>query len=57
MVDCDILFQMNQPGDPINNLEPVSISHLVELSVVAPAGQEQIGDDMKNFSEQLRPYP
>lgn len=48
------LFKMNQPGD-VNNLEPVSMSYLVELSVVAPTGQEQIGDDMKNFAEQLKP--
>lgn len=48
---------MNQPGDTVNGLEPMSNSHLVELSVVAPSGQEQIGEDMKNFAEQLKPYP
>lgn len=48
---------MNQPGDTSTGLEPVSTSHLVELSVVAPSGQEQIGEDMKNFAEQLKPYP
>jgi mediator of RNA polymerase II transcription subunit 18 len=47
---------MNQPGD-VNNLEPITLSCLVELSVVAPTGQEQIGEDMKNFAEQLKPYP
>ena len=41
---------MNQPGVVENNtLDPISLSHLVELSVVVPAGQEQIGEDMKNF--------
>lgn len=48
------LLKMNQPAD-VNNLEPVSLSYLVELSVVAPTGQEQIGEDMKNFAEQLKP--
>lgn len=49
---------MNVAGDTSpSNLEPVSNSHLVELSVVAPQGQEQIGEDMKNFAEQLKPYP
>ena len=50
------LFKMNQQGD-VNNLEPITLSYLVELSVVAPTGQEQIGEDMKNFAEQLKPYP
>jgi len=49
--------QMNQAGEPSGGLEPVSGSHLVELSVVAPTGQEQIADDMRNFAEQLKPYP
>ena len=51
-----IVFQMLQPGNT-DGLEPISLSCLVELSVVAPSGQEQIGDDMKNFAEQLKPYP
>ncbi|ESO82416.1 hypothetical protein LOTGIDRAFT_204899 [Lottia gigantea] len=42
-------------GSDINTQEAMSHSHLVELSVVAPAGQEQIADDMKNFAEQLKP--
>ncbi|XP_052798345.1 mediator of RNA polymerase II transcription subunit 18-like [Mya arenaria] len=49
------LFKLSQPGDPQAGLEPVSGSHLVELSVVAPTGQEQVGEDMKNFAEQLKP--
>jgi len=50
------IFRLIQPGktDPLN-LEPLGQSHLVELSVVAPLGQEQIGEDMKNFAEQLKP--
>ena len=40
-----------------DNLEPISLSSLVELSVVATSGQDQIGEDMKNFAEQLKPYP
>lgn len=48
------LFKMLQPGIT-DGLEPISLSCLVELSVVAPSGQEQIGDDMKNFAEQLKP--
>lgn len=35
--------------------EPISQSYLVELSVIAPIGQEQIGDEMKAFAEQLKP--
>ena len=51
-------FQMQQPGKTEQNtLEPISQSHIVELSVVAPLGQDSIGDDMKNFAEQLKPYP
>ncbi|XP_048241623.1 mediator of RNA polymerase II transcription subunit 18-like [Haliotis cracherodii] len=50
------LYRMLQSGNTENNsLEPLSQSQLVELSVIAPAGQEQIGEDMKNFSEQLKP--
>ncbi len=40
-----------------STLEAMSQSQLVELSVVAAPGQDQIGEDMKNFAEQLRPYP
>jgi mediator of RNA polymerase II transcription subunit 18 len=28
---------------------------LVELSVLAPSGSDAVADDMKNFSEQLKP--
>jgi len=50
------VFKLLTPGKTEQtNLEPLSASHLVELSVVAPLGQEQIGEDMKNFAEQLKP--
>lgn len=49
---------MNQPGNTTNDtIEPVCPSYLVELSVVTSSGQEAVGDDMKNFAEQLKPYP
>ena len=35
--------------------EPMTGSHLVELSVLAPSGSVAVADDMKNFAEQLRP--
>lgn len=49
---------MNQPGNTTNDtIETVCPSYLVELSVVTSSGQEAVGDDMKNFAEQLKPYP
>ncbi len=33
----------------------ISNSYLVEMSVLAPSGQEAIGEDMKAFAEQLKP--
>lgn len=50
------IFRMQQPGsvDP-SKLEAVSLSFLVELSVIALAGQDHIQEDMKNFGEQLKP--
>ncbi|XP_053560750.1 mediator of RNA polymerase II transcription subunit 18 [Bombina bombina] len=35
--------------------EPLSLSYLVELSAVAPAGQDSVADEVRNFAEQLRP--
>ena len=43
------------PNGPTEALEPLSNSHLVELSVLAPSGSDAIAEDMKNFAEQLRP--
>ncbi|CAH0765831.1 unnamed protein product [Bemisia tabaci] len=48
------IFKMGQ-GKPPESVEPMSQSYLVELSVLAPNGQDAIGEDMKNFAEQLRP--
>lgn len=47
---CRVL-QQNNP----ETIEPVSQSYLVELSVVAPSGQDTLADEMKAFSEQLKP--
>lgn len=35
--------------------EPISQSYLVELSVLAPTGQDAIAEDMRAFAEQLKP--
>lgn len=42
------------PGKQEMN-EPISQSYLVELSVLAPTGQDAIGDEMRAFAEQLKP--
>lgn len=38
-----------------NMTEPISQSYLVELSVLAPKGQDAIAEDMRIFAEQLKP--
>ncbi|CAN7940628.1 unnamed protein product [Ixodes hexagonus] len=48
------VFRLLQQGNP-DSCEPVSQSHLIELSVIAPAGQESLGDEMKAFADQLKP--
>lgn len=48
------LFRILLPGNT-ENTEPLSLSNLVELSVLAPAGQDTVSDDMRNFAEQLKP--
>ena len=35
--------------------ESVSGSHLVELSVLAPSGNDAVAEDIKMFAEQLKP--
>jgi len=46
----------NIPGmDPGMVGEDISKSYLVELSVVAPSGQEGLGEEVKQFAEQLKP--
>ncbi|KAB0801898.1 hypothetical protein PPYR_04854 [Photinus pyralis] len=42
----------NKPGESV---EPISQSYLVELSVLAPSGQDAIAEDMRVFAEQLKP--
>ncbi|XP_015524429.1 mediator of RNA polymerase II transcription subunit 18 [Neodiprion pinetum] len=48
------IFKMVQVKIP-DNVEPISQSYLVELSVLAPRGQDAIAEDMRIFAEQLRP--
>ncbi|KFP78320.1 Mediator of RNA polymerase II transcription subunit 18 [Apaloderma vittatum] len=48
------IFRILMPGNT-ESIEPLSLSYLVELSVVAPAGQDVVSDDMRNFAEQLKP--
>ena len=43
------------PNGQSEVLEPLSGSHLVELSVLAPSGSDAVAEDMKNFAEQLKP--
>lgn len=35
--------------------EPVSASHLVELSVLAPQGHDQVANDVRHFADHLKP--
>lgn len=42
-----------KPGESFS--EPISQSYLVECSVLAATGQEQIGEEIKAFADQLRP--
>ena len=42
-----------KPGETYT--EPISQSYLVELSVLAPTGQDAIAKDMRLFAEQLKP--
>lgn len=48
------IFKTGQ-GKSLDNMETLSQSYLVELSVLAPSGQDAIAEDMRNFAEQLRP--
>ena len=49
------VFKIGGPGGVMDNLEPMSSSHLVELSVLAPSGNDAVAEDMKTFAEQLKP--
>jgi len=44
-----------EAGKSAHDLEPVTASHYVEMSVVTPSGQDVVGEDMKNLAEQLKP--
>ncbi|XP_069479038.1 mediator of RNA polymerase II transcription subunit 18 isoform X1 [Ambystoma mexicanum] len=48
------IFRLLAPGST-DSIEALSLSYLVELSVVAPAGQDIISEEMRNFAEQLKP--
>lgn len=48
------IFKMNQ-GKLTENMEAISQSYLVELSVLAPQGQNAIAEDIRIFAEQLKP--
>lgn len=37
------------------NGEAISQSYLVELSVLAPSGQDAVAEDMRIFAEKLKP--
>ncbi|XP_050301360.1 mediator of RNA polymerase II transcription subunit 18 [Anthonomus grandis grandis] len=49
------IFKLNGMASKPENVEAISQSYLVELSVQAPSGQDAIADDMRIFAEQLRP--
>lgn len=49
------IFKMGQQGKTPEGVEAISQSYLVELSVLAPSGQDAIAEDMRIFAEQLRP--
>ena len=48
------IFRLVVPGN-FDNGEAISNSYLVELSVVANAGQDSLAEEMKAFAEQLKP--
>ncbi|KAJ8669094.1 hypothetical protein QAD02_000353 [Eretmocerus hayati] len=48
------IFKMNQGKLP-DGMEAISQSYLVELSVLAPSGQNAIGEEIRIFAEQLKP--
>lgn len=43
------------PARNAESLEPMTSSYLVELSLLAPSGQDAVADEIKVFAEQLRP--
>ena len=53
-VNFIILRQMGQ-SKSADSLEAMTSSYLVELSLLAPSGQDAVADEIKVFAEQLRP--
>jgi len=49
------IYRYEAGNKPANELEQVTGSHYVEMSVVAPTGQDAVGEDMKVLAEQLKP--
>jgi len=49
------IYKIGTNPPNIDNLEPVTDSWLVEVSVLAPSGNDAVGEDMKSFADQLRP--
>lgn len=54
------VFKINNSGGMpsglnSNDLEPITSSHLVELSVVAPSHLSSVADEMKQFADLLKP--
>lgn len=49
------IFKISNQGQNKPHEEPITPSYLVEMSVLAPSGQDAIGEDMKAFAEQLKP--
>jgi mediator of RNA polymerase II transcription subunit 18 len=47
--------QPSVPSDNGNQDTFITNSYLVEVSVVAPSGQDALADEIKAFSEQLKP--
>lgn len=45
----------HMPTQEPSKVDPISQSHLVEVSVFAPASQEKAGDEVRQFCEQLKP--
>ena len=53
-LNLNTLKQMGQAKSP-DSLEPMTGSYLIELSLLAPSGQDAVADEIKVFAEQLRP--
>jgi len=46
------IHKLSQGENPVEGL---TNSHLVEVSVLAPSGSDAVAEDVRNFSEQLKP--